>query len=314
MNFITAGNISVKEKVEKTTEPQGLQVWKVIGVFAMVFLVVQLVVAAFGVGINFLMSQIGADANIRVFIGSTISRVGMIASVILITTPVMRALLKKPVREILYPFNQNWQKDLFAGMGFSILALGLIFFIELAFGWLKIKELALLGQPVIDWLRSIWLSLLVNLTAALSEEVLFRGFLVTALKKAWDEKGAIFVSAVIFGASHLLVAGASQSNWLEFIPMLALPGAVLGLAYLRTGNLWLASGIHFAWNLFQDDILNLTGRRAGETLFGFSTSLSGPIWFTGSSFGIETGMVGIIGMALILFIVLKFSGIKKKAK
>lgn len=288
------------KKEKPIEEAQGLQVWKVIGMFAMVFLAVQLSVAAFGVGMNFLMQQLGAGDNLRVFFSSTVSRVGMIVSTILITAPVVRVALKKHARTILYPFDRTWLKDLLAGLGIAAAAMTAVFLIELAFGWLEIEGLSLSGEPADAWLRAFWLAILVNTATAVGEEVLFRGFLVTGLKEAWDKRGAVFVSAVIFGASHILISGASQTNWLEFIPLLALPGVMLGWAYLRSGNLWLATGIHFAWNLFQNDIFNLAGRTGGETLIGLDTNLKGPQWILGTSYGIEVGLIGIIGLLIAI--------------
>ena len=287
-------------KKEQENNPDGgLQIWKVIGVFALVFAAIQLAVAVFGDGINYLMKMINASENVRVFIGSTISRAGMIAAIILITTPVIRSILNKSNLNTIYPLTNNWYKDLLIGIGISALAMVVIFLIELAFGWISVTGYALSGKAADGWLRAIWLSLLVNLTAAVGEEVLYRGLLLEGIKEAWDERGALFISAIIFGASHIAVAGAKETNWLQFIPFLALPGVMLGWAYLKSGNLWLPTGLHFAWNLFQDDILNLTGSHSGDTLFGLETKVNGPKWIIGSSYGIEVGAAGILSLVLV---------------
>lgn len=289
--------------IEKRVDSSGtneLQVWKVIGIFAMVFVVVQLSVAIFGVGINFLMRQFGAGENVRVFIGSTISRAGMIAAVLLLCAPVISKVFDANSGEILFPLKKKWLRDVMAGLGITALSMTLIFLVEMAFGWLKIEKLALSGSPMDAVFRAIWMALLVNMVAAVGEEVLFRGLLVTGLKKAWDASGALFISAVIFGASHILVTGAAQTSLLIFIPLLALPGVMLGWAYLRSGNLWLATGIHFAWNFFQDSVFNLASRPTSDSLIGFETSQIGPAWFMGTSYGIEVGLAGIIVLALVI--------------
>ncbi len=282
-----------QNNLQKTKNPQ---VWKVIGMFALLFLAVQLAVAILGVGINALMRAIGANENLRVFLGSTISRAGMIAAAVLLTVPVLTSVLRKPGNDIVYPFKTGWAKDLLAGLGIGAAAMAVIFLLELAFGWLKIEGAALSGLPLDACLRAVWLALLVNATAAVGEEVLFRGFLVTGLKDAWDASGALLISSLIFGGAHIIAAGAQETNWAQFIPLMALPGLLLGWAYLRTGNLWLATGLHFAWNLFQDDIFNLSARSGSETLLGAATALDGPKWFVGTSFGIEVGAAGIIAL------------------
>lgn len=283
---------------EQPHEFEGLQVWKVIGIFALVLVAVQVAAAIFGIGVNFLMRQLNASQDVRVFIGSTFSRVGMIAAALWICTPIIQKVYSKDPRPLLFPFDARWKKDLLAGLLIGLCAMTLIFWLMRLTGTLLLNGLALAGQPPLAWLRAVWLALLVNLTAAVSEEVLFRGVLFTGLKEAWDEKGALFISSVIFAAVHVAVSGASQTDWLIFIPLLALPGLMLAWAYLRTGNLWLATGLHFAWNLLQDDLFNLPGRSAGDSLFGFAAAQSGPAWFVGTIFGVETGLAGVLAVIL----------------
>ena len=100
-----------KKEQEKVTLG-GLKIWKVIGVFALVFAAVQLAVTAFGVGINYLMKMINPGENVRVFFGTTISRIGMIAAILLITKPVIQAILNKPSLNTIYPFTKYWLKRL----------------------------------------------------------------------------------------------------------------------------------------------------------------------------------------------------------
>jgi membrane protease YdiL (CAAX protease family) len=285
---------------DKHKNPQeGLQLWKVIGVFALVFTAVQLAMSALDVSINYLMRLINAGENLRVFVGSTISQIGMIAAILAITVPVIRSVLNKPGLEGIYPRGKRAWLDMLAGMGITAAAMIIIFLIELALGWISVTGFALSGQPTGVILRVAWLALLLKLVTAVMEEVLFRGLLLQGVKEAWDEWGAIFISAVIFGGSHIVEAGAMESDWLKFIPLMALPGVMLGWAYLHTGNLWLATGINFAWNLFQDNLLNLTGFHPGKTSLGLLTEVTGPQLLVGSSSGIEVGMVGILCLVLI---------------
>lgn len=289
----------MEKKGKKKNQSNELQVWKVIGIFALVFTAVQLAIAVLGVGINYLMRVINAGENLRVFIGSTFSRLGMIAAILFISLPVIRSTLNRPGLNAIFPRTKNWWKDLIVGFAFSTIAMLIIFLIELSLGWITIVDFALKNKPIDAWLRAIWVAILINAVAAIGEEVLYRGVLLEGVKQAWDEWGALFISAIIFGGSHILVAGASETNWLQFIPLLALPGIMLGWAYLRTGNLWLATGIHIFWNLMQDDILNLTGEHNGSSLFGLITKVSGPKWFVGTSYGIEVGAAGVICVILV---------------
>ena len=226
----------------QTKSPQGLQVWKVVGIFALVFTAVQLAIAAFGVGGTYVMDSIQASDNLRVFVGNTLARTGMVAAILLITIPVIRSVLHKPGLEGLFPVKGRQWEDFLIGMGISTIAMLIIFALEYALGYIAVSGFALTNNTIDAWLRAIWLALLVNAVAAIGEEVLYRGLLLQGIEIAWDQWGALFISSIIFGGSHILVTGANETNWLEFIPLLALPGVMLGWAYLRTGNLWLATG------------------------------------------------------------------------
>lgn len=105
--------------------------------------------------------------------------------------------------------------------------------------------------------------------------------------------------AGLFSISHMTVTGASGTHWALFTLLMTLPGLVLGWVYLRTGTLWLPVGIHFAWNLFQGDVFNLSGAGGGPTLFGLITRQHGPSWIMGTSYGIEVGLAGVLAVLLV---------------
>jgi len=174
--------------------------------------------------------------------------------------------------------------------------MGLLFVLERAAGWLTVRDWRWNEAPGAVWLRSAWLALLANLLAAAGEEAMFRGYLLPGLRRAWGKGAALAVMAVLFAVPHLLVSGAAETHWAVFTAALALPGLMLGWTALRSGDLWLPVGIHFAWNLVQGDLLNLTGSPAGGIVFGAVTEQTGPAWFVGTSYGIEVGVSGILAL------------------
>ncbi|MDK2981216.1 MAG: protease family protein [Chloroflexota bacterium] len=280
---------------EKTTQPA---LWKIITMFALLFLAVELIGAGLGVGVNLLMRALNAGQNVRVFIGNTLTRGGMIAAALILTSSMLTSVLKQPAGRMLLPRRAGWGKDLLAGLGIAAAGMAVVFLLELALGWIRVEGLALSALPWDAVLRALWLALLANATAAVAEETLFRGFLFTGLKEAWDTAGALLVSAIIFSSVHILANAADGTQWTKLIPMVTLVGVLLGWAYLRTGNLWLPVGLHFAWNLFQDDVFNLNAHNVSDTLIGLQTSASGPGWFAGTAFGIEVGAAGVLATLL----------------
>ena len=135
------------KKQQENTNLNKLQIWKVIGVFAFVFAAVQLAVVVFGVGINYLMRLINASENLRVFVGTTISRTGMITAILLISIPAIRAILNPPILNSIYPPTKYWWKDLLVGFGISAVAMIIIFLIEIIFGWISVSGFSLEGAP-----------------------------------------------------------------------------------------------------------------------------------------------------------------------
>jgi len=73
------------------------------------------------------------------------------------------------------------------------------------------------------------------------EELFFRGFLLTFLRRYTSTLGAILLSAGVFAFAHV--------NLDSVIPLWFL-GVVLGIVYQHTGSLWVPLGVHACWNFF----------------------------------------------------------------
>lgn len=78
---------------------------------------------------------------------------------------------------------------------------------------------------------------------ALAEEILFRGFLYTSLKKALTPLAAVLITSAIFAAAHLPEGGAAGPLYIAAIDTFILS---LVLIYLRekTGSLWAGITLH----------------------------------------------------------------------
>jgi uncharacterized protein len=79
--------------------------------------------------------------------------------------------------------------------------------------------------------------------APLSEELIFRGALFSALRQSWVGKtGAVILTAAVWALVH-----GSSAPWL-FVSMIFLMGLVLGILLLRFGSLWVTIMVHAVWN------------------------------------------------------------------
>jgi membrane protease YdiL (CAAX protease family) len=121
------------------------------------------------------------------------------------------------------------------------------------------------------------------------EELLFRGILFRILAGWLGVWISLFVSALVFGLLHL--ANPNASLWAG-IAIAIEAGILLGVAFVLTGRLWLAIGIHFAWNFTQGGIFGMavSGNESAGLLQGV---LNGPPLLTGGSFGPEASILAV---------------------
>lgn len=89
--------------------------------------------------------------------------------------------------------------------------------------------------------------------APVAEELLFRGFALTAWRRTVGARGAIARSSIVFVLAHVLFVGGDgfrEAASLAFVAGLArVPVAIaLGWLYVRTGTIWAPIGLHAAYN------------------------------------------------------------------
>lgn len=89
--------------------------------------------------------------------------------------------------------------------------------------------------------------------APFAEELLFRGFALSAWRREVGDRAAIIRTSIVFVLAHVLTVGGDtfgQAASLAFVAGVArLPVALaLGWLFVRTGSLWAPIGLHAAFN------------------------------------------------------------------
>lgn len=191
-------------------------------------------------------------------------------------------------RPVLDGLGLRWDRaagrDLLAGIAIAGLAMLGIFLVEAALG--AIATPGLRPQSAAE-LGSWFLG---KAAASVKEEILMRSLLLSGLVLALRGRRALAVllSAIAFGCIHLSNPGAT------FLSVLGngLGGVIYGMAFLFAGSLWLAIGLHFAWNFVQGPLLGfpVSGMAAGGLQ---QLQDLGPAWLSGGAYGPEAGLVGI---------------------
>lgn len=153
---------------------------------------------------------------------------------------------------------------------------------------------ALLGGFEVIGLRgtgALWSMLSLAVFSAVFEETLFRGILLRHLETLLGTGWALAISAAIFGGLHLMNPDATPFAAFA-IAMEA--GILLGAAYLLTRRLWLAVGLHAAWNFTQGWVFSVPVSGGPAPLGLLITRRVGPDWLTGGNFGLESSVIALV--------------------
>lgn len=140
----------------------------------------------------------------------------------------------------------------------------------------------------------VWTTIAVQIGAAVTEELLFRGLALQALEQMWGSRAAIVITSLFFGVAHL---GAEGANAWSGLAIALEAGALLGAAFLWRRNIWFVVGLHFAWNTTEQLLGIPVSGRAPEGLF--IVDVHGSDLLTGGSFGLEASIIPVLmGVAI----------------
>ncbi len=142
------------------------------------------------------------------------------------------------------------------------------------------------------------LDVLTLLLAALTDELIFRGFPFQRLLEAVGTTLGASLMAVLFTLGHTGFSVGSGGGVLATL----LLGFLLGMAYLRTRALYVGWGFHFAWNASMAVLFGLPV--SGLTDFSpvFSSYTSGHAWLTGGGYGPEGSALAVLVLLVLLFV------------
>jgi len=128
--------------------------------------------------------------------------------------------------------------------------------------------------------------LIVLVFGAIGEELLFHGYAFQLLMRKLGAFQTLLPIGVLFAAAH---ANNLSSGWLSGFNTF-LWGTFLGLCFLRSGDLWLAIGVHLGWNWGLPLLgANVSGFNMGTTGLLLNWHIS-PLW-SGGDYGPEAGLL-----------------------
>ncbi len=206
-----------------------------------------------------------------------------------------RYLDRRSTASLGFAFARPWFTLLMIGAALGLVMQSAVFLVELALGYTRVISLS----PLTIGIALVAPSIPFWLFAAAAEEVPLRGYFFQNL---WEEFGLIpsaILTAIFFGALHLGNPNSHASAGVTALTVVGIAGYGLLACWsvVLTRSLWLAIGVHSAWNICEGPVY-------GFPVSGFKTpaivhqSGSGPDWFTGGAFGPEAGAIIIVPLAL----------------
>jgi membrane protease YdiL (CAAX protease family) len=185
------------------------------------------------------------------------------------------------------------------GLG-SLIGFGLFSFI--------IAILWLLGFYRVNGINFVVLSLIGALVgafvSAFAQELIFRAVIYRITEEWLGTWWALLISALLFGLIHLSSAGATI---LSALSVALQAGVLLAAAYVLTHRLWMALGLHMAWDFANDGIFGVgVAGQSGQALHGLlQADLNGPKLLTGGALGVEASIITLVVMLIAGIILLR---------
>jgi hypothetical protein len=156
-------------------------------------------------------------------------------------------------------------------------------------------RLALTGETIAIYGRSAVTLIGALAVAALSEELLFRGFPLVRLADVMGPVGASLLLALGFAGLH----GVNPGVTLLGLVNVAVASLSLSAIFFRLGGMPAAWGAHLGWNAGLGAGVDAPVSGIAFHVPGIEYSASGPAWITGGTFGPEGGVIGTLVMVVV---------------
>ena len=127
------------------------------------------------------------------------------------------------------------------------------------------------------------------LGSGFAEEILIRGVIFRITEEGLGTWLALAISSLLFGLAH---AANPHATVVSGLAVALEAGVLLAAAFILTRRLWLAIGMHFAWNFVQGGVFGVAV--SGVELRGILQGrLSGPPILSGGQFGAEASVFAV---------------------
>jgi uncharacterized protein len=203
-----------------------------------------------------------------------------------------------PFRALGASFTRSWFRNFVIGIVIGAATLSIAVLIAFIFGGLRFAPNITDSTAL---LKSLAIALLVFAAGAAWEEALFRGYILQTFSRSGMAWFGIALTSIFFGAIHLSNDSANAFSTINTV----LAGVWFGIAYLKTRDLWFVWGLHLMWNWMQGAFfgIEVSGMTTLVTAPLLKEIDSGPVWLTGSTYGVEGGIVTTIAILTSMVVI-----------
>lgn len=208
----------------------------------------------------------------------------------------MAAMEARPFGVYGLPAEGAFRARFWQGAAWGIAMITATIFLIRAFHAFSLGDLALHG-PALAGYAILWAAVFV--AVGLFEEFLFRGYAQFTLATGIGFWPSAVALSGLFGAGHLFNRGEDRIGALSVFVI----GMFFCLTLRRTGNLWFAVGLHFAFDWGETFLFSVPNSGIVAPGHLLNSSFHGPIWLTGGTVGPEGSVMAfaVVGVAAIVF-------------
>ncbi len=178
-------------------------------------------------------------------------------------------------------------------------------FSQFGIGWLLGTALVTIGFLLLLLLGSIQFQelnwngylffglLLLFIIQSAGEEVLVRGFLLSAIEQRLNTFWALLLSSSMFALLHYFNPNVSYIAMANIF----LGGLLMGLLFVHYRTIWASIGLHASWNFVQSTFFDF--EVSGFNVYSFVQfkDVGNPLW-NGGDFGYEGSMLSVVLLVL----------------
>ena len=310
---------SVARFIFKNGEGEFRSGWRIL-TFFILFQIFLIIIGGIVVGLGIIISgNYNAAAELLIepssnqpvttqgLIRITVTRSALLVSTLAASAVCARLLERRSFASVGYKLHKGWLKDFSLGHLLGAATLALAVAIAAVAGAVTFYGRASNTATI---LANAVILLFVFLIAAAFEEVLVRGFIFQALLHnfqimlgRWGAAVPIAVTSLAFGFMHMLNPNATVFA----VANTMLAGVWLGVAYLKTRSLWLATALHAAWNFTMVFVFGLPV--SGITSYKEMAIMAGeprpPLWLSGGNYGPEGGAAATLALIICTIAIIK---------